>query len=92
MIAEVHSSIRAMDASEWLPRVPEWPEARDSVRDRLPHVVDDRALHAAADRVISGYEAVIDPVTVRVSGIFDWEAEDLAWTRSAIALVDTRRS
>jgi aminoglycoside phosphotransferase (APT) family kinase protein len=187
MVAEVHSNVRATDAAEWLPRVPEWPEPRDSIRDRLPYVVDDHALHAAADRVIAGYEetieatpasdralvhtdlglhnAVIDPVTFRVNGIFDWEtacwadrhldfryflfelgrfemldaattaytsetgveisrarvllynaacaigylafragvppeerwcgrtlAEDLEWTRSAIALVDTRRS
>ena len=95
MIAEWHTRIRLADIEAELPSVPEWPRSHAWIRERLPHVIDDSALEAAADRVIARYEdsepagsegdrvlvhtdvgfhnVVIDPDTLSVRGIFDWE-------------------
>jgi aminoglycoside phosphotransferase (APT) family kinase protein len=60
MLAEQHTQVPASDVAAWLPHRPSWPESRASIRDRLPAVVDDLALHAAADRVIAQYEELIE--------------------------------
>lgn len=95
MIAELHTEVRAADLTMTLPSIPEWPEPRTWIRDRLPRVIDDSALNAAADRIIARFEdagpagrasdrvlvhtdlglhnVAIDPVTLEVHGIFDWE-------------------
>ncbi len=95
MIAELHTAVRSADVGSDLPSRPEWPESRAWVRERLPQVIDDPALEAAADRVIAQFEdsdapgppadrvlvhtdlglhnVSIDPETLAVHGIFDWE-------------------
>lgn len=56
MIAEVHIGVRLTDLSMQLPTMPEWPESRAWIRERLPHVIDDPALEAAADHIIARFE------------------------------------
>ena len=58
ILAEQHTRISAADVAGWLPRQPRWPESRDWIRERLVRVVDDPKLVAAADVVMSLYEAV----------------------------------
>ena len=96
MIAELHTQVRSADLAVPLPVTPNWPEPRDWIRERLPHVIDDAALAAAADRIIAQLEdsgiagqaadrvlvhtdlglhnIAIDPDSLTVHGIFDWEA------------------
>lgn len=95
MIAELHTAVRSDDVTPDLPARPEWPKSRAWVRERLPRVVADPALEAAADRVLARFEdsdpsgppadrvlvhtdlglhnVSIDPETLAVHGIFDWE-------------------
>ncbi len=96
MLGDLHTRVAADDIAADLPHRPTWPEPRAWIRERLPFVVDDPALHRAADRVIAQYEDTvsdipntdrvlvhtdlglhnlsIDPETLVVLGIFDWEA------------------
>jgi hypothetical protein len=96
MIAEFHTQVRAVDISTPLPVMPEWPKSRAWIRERLPHVIDDPVLEAAAERLIAQFEdsepagsladrvlvhtdlglhnVSVDPDTLTVHGIFDWEA------------------
>jgi aminoglycoside phosphotransferase (APT) family kinase protein len=60
MVAELHTQVTADDVAAWLPDRPEWPEARAWIRERLPLVIDDPSLHAAADHVIARYEEALD--------------------------------
>lgn len=95
MIAELHTRVRATDLATPLPSVPEWPKSRAWIRERLPRVIDDPSLEAAADRVVATFEdsqpaglsdrvlvhtdlglhnISIDTDTLTVHGIFDWES------------------
>lgn len=56
MIAELHTRVRHTDLATPLPSMPEWPESRAWVRKRLPQVIDDRTLGAAAERIITRFE------------------------------------
>jgi Ser/Thr protein kinase RdoA (MazF antagonist) len=56
MIAELHTRIRATDIPTHLPSMPEWPQPRAWIRERLPHVIDDQALRDAADRIIARFD------------------------------------
>ena len=56
MIAEFHTRVRATDIPAPLPSMPEWPKSRAWIRERLPHVIDDRPLEAAADRIVARFE------------------------------------
>jgi len=60
LVAEWHTHVGAADVAAGVPHRPSWPEPRAWVRDRLPRVVADPALHAAADAVMAGYEAALD--------------------------------
>lgn len=60
LVAAWHTAVSEADLAVPLPRVPGWPEPRAWVRARLPRVVDDPALHAAADAVMARYEAARD--------------------------------
>lgn len=94
ILAEQHTAIRAADVADWLPQEPDWPESSDWIRERLPRVMDDRALTTDIERVMGMYESVVvadadralvhqdvglhnlalDPSSVEVRGIFDYEA------------------
>jgi Ser/Thr protein kinase RdoA (MazF antagonist) len=56
MIAELHTRVRSTDIATPLPSIPEWPHSRAWIRERLPHVIDDRSLEAAADRIVARFE------------------------------------
>ena len=58
MLAEQHTRIQSSDVAGWLPRHPCWPEPSTWIRERLPSVVDDAELIAAADDVLAAYESV----------------------------------
>ncbi len=95
MIAEFHTQVQVADLATPLPVIPAWPESRAWIRERLPHVIDDPALEAAAERLIAQFEdsepagspadrvlvhtdlgfhnVSVDPDTLAVHGIFDWE-------------------
>jgi aminoglycoside phosphotransferase (APT) family kinase protein len=62
LVAEWHRGVGALDVTS-LPEVPAWPKPRAWVRERLPRVVDDHVLHAAADAVMARYEAAIRETT-----------------------------
>ena len=56
VLAEQHTRISRNDAAGWLPARPAWPEPGDSIRHRLPRVIDDRRLLAAIDRALDAYD------------------------------------
>lgn len=58
ILAEQHTRIGAADVAGWLPDRPSWPESRGWIAERLPRVVDDAALVAAADAVVARHDAV----------------------------------
>jgi hypothetical protein len=58
MLAEQHTRIRPSDIESWLPNRPYWPEPRAWVCERLPSVVNDAELIAAADDILVAYESV----------------------------------
>ena len=58
MLAEQHARIQSSDVAGWLPPHPCWPEPSAWIRERLPSVVDDAELIAAAEDVMAAYESV----------------------------------
>jgi hypothetical protein len=58
MLAEQHTRIDEADVAGWLPQHVAWPEAGLWIRERLPCVVDDKALLRALGDVVDRYEAV----------------------------------
>ena len=58
ILAEQHAAIGEAEATGWLPRRVAWPEGGDSIRERLPGVVDDDDLVVILGRTIERYEAV----------------------------------
>jgi hypothetical protein len=57
MLAEQHTAIREADVAGWLPRQPAWPEPAGWIMERLPQVIDDRALLRGAESVVTRYAA-----------------------------------
>ena len=99
VIAELHACLTADDVAAWIPHRPEWPKPRTWIRERLPAVVGDTALHSAADEVMARFDdalneaadgrvlvhadlglhnATVDLVTFEILGVFDWESA--CWT------------
>ncbi|HEX8244600.1 MAG TPA: GNAT family N-acetyltransferase [Longimicrobium sp.] len=70
VLAELHTAVPAAEVAGWLPTTLEWPEPREVVREHLPRVVADPALHARADAVLARYESldVADEDRVLVHG------------------------
>ena len=56
LLVEQHTRIVQNDVAGWLPARPARPEPGDWIRQRLPRVIDDRALLAAIDDVLDAYE------------------------------------
>jgi aminoglycoside phosphotransferase (APT) family kinase protein len=59
VVAEVHKILPEAEAVTGLPLIPTWPEPIAWIRERLPRVVDDNAVHEAADAVLRKYEDTI---------------------------------
>ena len=70
VLAELHTAIPPAEVTGWLPTRLDWPEPREAVRQRLPRVAADAALHARADAVLARYESldVADEDRVLVHG------------------------
>ena len=60
ILADLHTNVPSTDVKDWIPHRPDWPEPRAVIAERLPQVVDDPHLHAAADAVIAAYEDAIE--------------------------------
>jgi aminoglycoside phosphotransferase (APT) family kinase protein len=58
ILAEQHTKIGAADVEGWLSQHVAWPEAAAWIRERLPRVLDDKALVGVLGNVIDRYEAV----------------------------------
>jgi hypothetical protein len=58
ILAEQHTRVAHADVLGWLPERPSWPEPGAWIRERVPEVVADAEVIAAADEVLSAYEAV----------------------------------
>jgi aminoglycoside phosphotransferase (APT) family kinase protein len=65
LLVEQHSRIGEADVASWLPETPAWPYPHAWIAERLPRVIDDGRLLAAANRVLSMYEDVAVSVTDR---------------------------
>ena len=61
VLADLHTAFAVGDVAGWLLGSSGWPERREAVREHLPRVVDDPALHARADEVMARYEALRVP-------------------------------
>jgi aminoglycoside phosphotransferase (APT) family kinase protein len=62
ILVEQHTRIADADVAGWLSRRVPWPEPAEWIRERIPHVVNDRRLIAAIERTFAIYEAaVVDP-------------------------------
>jgi aminoglycoside phosphotransferase (APT) family kinase protein len=58
ILADQHRNVRPADVAGWLPRRPPWPRPSAELRVALPRVVDDAALLARVDAVLTAYDAV----------------------------------
>jgi Phosphotransferase enzyme family len=62
ILTEQHTRIVGTDVAGWLPQHVPWPEPGERIRERIPHVVNDRRLIAAIERTFAIYEdAAVDP-------------------------------
>jgi hypothetical protein len=58
ILVEQHTRVTHDDVVGWLPIRPQWPEPSDSIRQRLPRVINDRGLLSAIDGALDTYDGV----------------------------------
>jgi aminoglycoside phosphotransferase (APT) family kinase protein len=89
ILAEQHTCVPAEELEGWLPRVKDWPRPEDLSRlpemiqdsnlveriyralERRAAIRDDHPVLVHAD--LGLHNAVVDPDTMRVTGVIDWE-------------------
>jgi aminoglycoside phosphotransferase (APT) family kinase protein len=85
VLADQHVNVPAAGLEEWLPLLPDWPRAED--RDKLPKVVEDRALLARIEEALRRREAVVRDAGTRVLTHSDLGFHNIAFDPQTLDVV-----